>query len=197
MTLTNLWKKYGANYDWEFNDNSTSERETWIMNEDMEFFNRFSHMYLHGFKNLSDMFAEPATEHGITLDEFYILYDIAEAKGKIRLMDIAESHGVTRSAISRLIGRLLRKDYLYQEAEDHDRRNKVLKLTPEGARIEHEVFTELIQRNREWRQSFSLAKQYQTLNLVEEFMDKFVNEDASKQTKKTTYADTDLKRAEA
>ncbi|WP_158178956.1 MarR family transcriptional regulator, partial [Lactiplantibacillus plantarum] len=95
------------------------------MNEDMEFFNRFSHMYLHGFKNLSDMFAEPATEHGITLDEFYILYDIAEAKGKIRLMDIAESHGVTRSAISRLIGRLLRKDYLYQEAEDHDRRNKV------------------------------------------------------------------------
>ncbi|WP_242638426.1 hypothetical protein [Lactiplantibacillus plantarum] len=43
------------------------------MNEDMEFFNRFSHMYLHGFKNLSDMFAEPATEHGITLDEFYIL----------------------------------------------------------------------------------------------------------------------------
>lgn len=112
-------------------------------------------------------------------------------------MDIAESHGVTRSAISRLIGRLLRKDYLYQEAEDHDRRNKVLKLTPEGARIEHEVFTELIQRNREWRQSFSLAKQYQTLNLVEEFMDKFVNEDASKQTKKTTYADTDLKRAEA
>ena len=167
------------------------------MNEDMEFFKRFSHMYLHGFKNLSDMFAEPATEHGITLDEFYILYDIAEAKGKIRLMDIAESHGVTRSAISRLIGRLLRKDYLYQEAEDHDRRNKVLKLTPEGARIEHEVFTELIQRNREWRQSFSLAKQYQTLNLVEEFMDKFVNEDASKQTKKTTYADTDLKRAEA
>ena len=46
-------------------------------------------------------------------------------------------------------------------------------------------------------QSFSLAKQYQTLNLVEEFMDKFVNEDASKQTKKATYADTDLKRAEA
>lgn len=35
------------------------------MNEDMEFFNRFSHMYLHGFKNLSDMFAEPATEHGL------------------------------------------------------------------------------------------------------------------------------------
>ncbi|MFC6181746.1 MarR family winged helix-turn-helix transcriptional regulator [Lactiplantibacillus daowaiensis] len=165
------------------------------MNEDMEFFNRFSHMYLHGFKNLADMFAEPATEHGITLDEFYILYDIAEAKGKIRLMDIAETHGVTRSAISRLIGRLLRKDYLYQEAEDHDRRNKVLKLTPEGARVEHVVFTELLQRNRAWAQSFNLAKQYQTLDLVEEFMDKFVNENAGKQAEKASYAD--LKRAEA
>ncbi|AVK63968.1 MarR family transcriptional regulator [Lactobacillus sp. CBA3606] len=163
------------------------------MNDDMEFFNRFSHMYLHGFKNLADMFAEPATEHGITLDEFYILYDIAEAKGKIRLMDIAETHGVTRSAISRLIGRLLRKDYLYQEAEDHDRRNKVLKLTPEGARVEHVVFSELLQRNREWSQSFNLAKQYQTLDLVEEFMDKFVNEDASKTVEKPKY--TALKQA--
>ncbi|AVK61380.1 MarR family transcriptional regulator [Lactobacillus sp. CBA3605] len=163
------------------------------MNDDMEFFNRFSHMYLHGFKNLADMFAEPATEHGITLDEFYILYDIAEAKGKIRLMDIAETHGVTRSAISRLIGRLLRKDYLYQEAEDHDRRNKVLKLTPEGARVEHVVFSELLQRNREWSQTFNLAKQYQTLDLVEEFMDKFVNEDASKVVEKPKY--TALKQA--
>jgi len=165
------------------------------MNEDMELFNRFSHMYLHGFKNLADMFAEPATEHGITLDEFYILYDIAEAKGKIRLMDIAATHGVTRSAISRLIGRLLRKDYLYQEAEDHDRRNKVLKLTPEGARIEHVVFTELLQRNRAWSQSFNLAKQYQTLDLVDEFMDQFVNDNAGKQAEKANY--TSIKRAEA
>lgn len=165
------------------------------MNEDMEFFDRFSHMYLHGFKNLADMFAEPATEHGITLDEFYILYDIAEAKGKIRLMDIAETHGVTRSAISRLIGRLLRKDYLYQEAEDHDRRNKVLKLTPEGARVEHVVFSELLQRNRVWRQMFSSTKQYQTLDLVEEFMDKFVNENAGKQSEKTSFVEDN--RAEA
>lgn len=109
----NLWKKYGVNYDWEFNDNLISEREIWIMNEDMEFFNCFSYMYLYGFKNLLDMFVEFVMEYGIILDEFYILYDIVEVKGKICLMDIVESYGVMCLVILCLIGCLLWKDYLY------------------------------------------------------------------------------------
>lgn len=148
------------------------------MKDDMAFFERFSEMYLHGFKNLADFFAEPAAQHGITLDEFYILHDIAEAKNNIRLMDIADSHDVTRSAISRLIGRLLRRNYIFQEAEDHDRRNKVLKLTSEGSKIERTVYKELLERNNSWSATFDRDKQNQTLNLVSDFMSQFVNKTA-------------------
>jgi len=54
-------------------------------------------------------------------------------------MDIAASHHVSRSAISRQISILLKYDYVYQVANPADRRQKSLLLTEKGQDIDRQL----------------------------------------------------------
>ncbi|KIS02657.1 MarR family winged helix-turn-helix transcriptional regulator [Paucilactobacillus wasatchensis] len=149
------------------------------MDKDKELFDGFIQSYLFSLKYLQDFISAPAAEYGISFDQFLIMREVSDAKNEITLMDVAELHRVSRSAISRQISGLLNNDYVYQRIDPNDRRRKILKLTPEGKKVEAALLEIGLKRARQWKKIFGAKRLDQVLGFIKEFTQEVVTKEPS------------------
>ncbi|WP_137596883.1 MarR family winged helix-turn-helix transcriptional regulator [Paucilactobacillus kaifaensis] len=149
------------------------------MDEENQLFDAFIKSYLYSLKYLQDFISAPAAEYGISFDQFLIMREVSEAKGEITLMNVAESHRVSRSAISRQISGLLGKKYVLQQIDPHDRRRKILELTADGKKVEAKLMEVGLARARKWIEIFGVEKLGKVLEFIKEFTQEVVTKEPS------------------
>lgn len=128
-------------------------------------------VYLSSLKYLDNFISEPATQYGLSFEQYLILHTIVE-KENVSLMDIATDRNVTRSAISRQIKVLLQHDYIYQEASQSDRRRLYLHLTPTGEKVEREIYALITERFDKWITHYGIDQANAVLDFIKEFASK-------------------------
>lgn len=78
--------------------------------------------------------------HGISLNDFLILYHIAnEPDEKLRRTDLAEKIGLTASGVTRILSPLEKLGFVKKEVNTRDARVSYVKLSPAGKRILNEA----------------------------------------------------------
>jgi DNA-binding MarR family transcriptional regulator len=74
--------------------------------------------------------------HGISLNDFLILYHLGEAPDeKLRRTDLAEKIGLTASGVTRMLVPLEKSGLVRREVNSRDARVSYVKLAPGGKRI--------------------------------------------------------------
>lgn len=87
-------------------------------------------------------FDSKLNSHGISLNDFMILYHVGEAPDeKLRRTDLAEKIGLTASGITRILTPLEKLGLVRKEANSRDARVSYVKLAPAGKRILNEAIT--------------------------------------------------------
>ena len=76
------------------------------------------------------------SNHGISLNDFMILYHLGEAPDeKLRRVDLAEKIGLTASGVTRMLVPLEKTGLVRREVNSRDARVSYVKLAPGGKRI--------------------------------------------------------------
>lgn len=83
---------------------------------------------------VSSAFQRRVEACGVTVAEWVVLRELWDAR-ECRPGELAESLGLTRGAISKLVDRLVAKNLIARSAETADRRAHRLKLTQQGLRL--------------------------------------------------------------
>lgn len=139
------------------------------MNEEEKLFDTFISSYLYSLKYLQEFISAPAAKHGISFDQYLIMHEISQTPKSITLMDVAQLHRVSRSAISRQVSGLLKKGYVIQKTDGDDRRRKILHLTKTGKQVESTLFDAGIQRAHDWINLFGVERLQEILKFIQEF----------------------------
>ena len=85
---------------------------------------------------LSRKFDSRLSNHGISLNDFMILYHLSEApEEKLRRIDLAEKIGLTASGVTRMLVPLEKTGLVRREVNSRDARVSYVKLAPGGKRI--------------------------------------------------------------
>ncbi|KRK99483.1 regulatory protein MarR [Secundilactobacillus odoratitofui DSM 19909 = JCM 15043] len=127
-------------------------------------------VYIKSLKYLDSFVSEPAMKYNLSFEQYLILHDIAQ-KTNVTLARIADTRGVTRSAISRQIKVLLKLDYIYQQRDEKDHRRQYLHLTPRGRQIEEILARVATDRFGSWIDIFGEDKAVSLLEFIREFSD--------------------------
>ena len=89
---------------------------------------------------MAKRFDSKLSSHGISLNDFMILYQLGEAPDeKLRRTDLAEKIGLTASGITRMLLPLEKLGLVRREANSRDARVSYVKLAPAGKRILNEA----------------------------------------------------------
>lgn len=78
-----------------------------------------------------------AKSTGLSMSQFSILMQLHH-KGECGMSEISERFDVTIAAASQLVDKLVQAGYLERTEDPSDRRAKLLKLSPEGAKLVEE-----------------------------------------------------------
>ncbi|PWF99630.1 MarR family winged helix-turn-helix transcriptional regulator [Levilactobacillus bambusae] len=123
---------------------------------------------MNSLKYLDEFVSEPAREFQLSFEQYLILHTVAKQK-HVTLMDIASERRVTRSAISRQIKVLLKRDYIYQLPDETDRRRLYLKLTASGRKAEEEITKRVHDLFASWIETFGEDKAEWVLQFIQDF----------------------------
>lgn len=146
------------------------------MDENEELLDKAIDLYLSGLKNLGSFISEPSAEYALSFEQYLILKTIIK-EPKIKLMDIAEERGVTRSAISRQLRPLLNNHYIKQEADPEDRRRMFLISTAEGEKVAEHINALVQKRFAKWVKVYGKDRGRELLDLLEDFNKQIVQAD--------------------
>lgn len=135
----------------------------------MQLLDDYIDAYISTLKYLNEVVSEPAAEYGLSFEQYLIMHAIAESYDDITLTDIVEKRKVTRAAISRQIKMLMKKEYVYQETDCHDRRRQILRLTNEGKEVCEVVTNRVTNRWLSWEQAFGADRLQSFLDFVHDF----------------------------
>ncbi len=84
--------------------------------------------------HVSHAFARKIEAHGVTVAEWVLVREMWDA-GVVCPSQLAESVGLTRAAVSKLLERLCRKKLVVRSVSDEDRRYQTVELTAAGKRL--------------------------------------------------------------
>lgn len=84
--------------------------------------------------HVSHGFRRKVESHGATVAEWVVMRALLDSDG-VNPSELAESIGLTRGAVSRLIDRLVAKRLVSCRCERDDRRYQIVKLTAAGRRL--------------------------------------------------------------
>ena len=84
---------------------------------------------------VSFAFAKRLNEYEVTVAEWVILREMYSNKKTTSPSFVAETTGLTRGAVSKLIERLLNKELVTREEASDDRRFQEIRLTPKAIRL--------------------------------------------------------------
>ncbi|CAM3232230.1 MarR family winged helix-turn-helix transcriptional regulator [Lactiplantibacillus plajomi] len=132
-------------------------------------FDDFLRDYATVLRYMNQQIAAPLSEYHLTFDTFLIMHEIATSVRPILLMDIANSHHVSRSAISRQISILLKYDYVYQVSNPNDRRQKSLLLTEQGKEIDNVLTGAMQTIFSQWTKKLGKRRINSLLSLLGDF----------------------------
>ncbi|MCT0957086.1 MarR family transcriptional regulator [Weissella cibaria] len=145
----------------------------------MELLSQYIDAYLSTLKYLDEVVSEPAADYGLSFEQYLIMHSIADQDG-LTLTDVVERRHVTRAAVSRQIKMLLKKEFIYQEPDEMDRRRMLLHLTEAGADVERIVTKRVETRFDGWVESFGEDKAHKVLAFIRQFDDKVVSKTKAK-----------------
>lgn len=91
-----------------------------MMEKYQDFLTRFEHEF--------------RTRHGLTVNEFDVLIN-ARPESQVRHRDLLRSLVISRSALSRLLGKLEERGLVTQEPDPEDQRGVLVALTEEGRQL--------------------------------------------------------------
>lgn len=84
--------------------------------------------------HISHAFAQKVEAQGVTVAEWVLLREMLDA-GAANPSQLADTVGLTRGAISKLIERLCRKELVVRSSSDSDRRYQSVELTAAGKQL--------------------------------------------------------------
>ncbi|GEK28375.1 MarR family winged helix-turn-helix transcriptional regulator [Furfurilactobacillus siliginis] len=146
-------------------------------NADIELMQSYIEEYLYVGKYLNEFASGPASDYGISFDQWLIMNEIARSSDLLSVMDLADMHRVTRSAISRQVAGLLKLDYVYEKDDPNDRRHKTLHLTGTGRDVEAKLWDSAKDRFKSWIDLFGREEFQQALAFVRKFDEEVVRRD--------------------
>lgn len=132
---------------------------------------KYIHAYLSTIKYLNEMVAVPAAQYDLSFEQYLIMQGIAQHDG-LTLTDIVAKRQVTRAAVSRQIRMLLRKQYIWHEADVTDRRRMLLHLTKRGQEVERELTDRIECRFDSWLISLGEERATEILKYMIKFDEK-------------------------
>ncbi|ATF40683.1 MarR family transcriptional regulator [Weissella paramesenteroides] len=132
---------------------------------------KYINAYLSTIKYLNEMVAVPAAQYDLSFEQYLIMQGIAQHDG-LTLTDIVAKRQVTRAAVSRQIRMLLRKQYIWQEADVTDRRRMLLHLTKRGQEVERELTDRIECRFDSWLISLGEERATEILKYMIKFDEK-------------------------
>ncbi|QBO35648.1 MarR family transcriptional regulator [Periweissella cryptocerci] len=133
-----------------------------------ELLEKYIDAYLSTLKYLDDFVSQTAIEYNLSFEQYLIIREIAQRDG-LTMTDIVDERNVTRAAISRQIKMLLKRNYVYQEADANDRRRMLLHLTPDGKEAERIISKKVRERFNGWIDIFGQAKAEEILSFIQDF----------------------------
>jgi DNA-binding MarR family transcriptional regulator len=80
----------------------------------------------------------------ITMPQFFVL-ELVNRQGEAKMSDLAKFVNVTTAAMTGIVSRLVKNNYVIRVSEPDDRRVINIKLTPKGAK----VVREMVQKRKE------------------------------------------------
>jgi DNA-binding MarR family transcriptional regulator len=83
---------------------------------------------------ISTSFARALQEQGLSVAEWVALNQIGQGR-EVSGADLAASMGMTRGAISKILEKLLRKEWVTRAVSERDSRVQILSLTRQGRRV--------------------------------------------------------------
>ena len=98
-----------------------------------------------GYANLIKGPDDLLAAHGFGRAHHRALYFIARKPG-MPVSDLLRLLNITKQSLSRVLGELQAKDYVAQSVGQQDRRQRLLRLTPAGVKLEAELFERLRER---------------------------------------------------
>lgn len=132
---------------------------------------KYINAYLSTLKYLNDTVAEPAATYDLSFEQYLIMHSVAQHDG-LTLTDIVAKRQVTRAAVSRQIKMLLRKQYIWQEPDEMDRRRQLLHLTQRGKQIEMLLTSRIETRFEGWLAALGEERSVDVLRFMTRFDDK-------------------------
>jgi DNA-binding MarR family transcriptional regulator len=133
---------------------------------------KYINAYLSTLKYLYDTVAGPAATYDLSFEQYLIMHSVAQHDG-LTLTDIVAKRQVTRAAVSRQIKMLLRKQYIWQEADVMDRRRQLLHLTQRGQKIETILSERIEIRFEGWLLALGEERSVDVLQFMLRFDEKF------------------------
>lgn len=131
-------------------------------------------IYVSAIKYLEELVSKPTQEYGLSFEQFLILKEIYD-DNSISLKDIAAKRDVTRGAISRQAGVLIRNNYILQEIDPSDRRRMILHVTDDGQKVVEDLMPKISKRFYSWIDRFGEDKAKELLSLMTEFKEKIMD----------------------
>ncbi len=98
---------------------------------------RLIYVTAQDIKNFAEKILQPC---GLTLEQFHMLKNMSEGSGMSQ-RKLGELVNKTPANITRILDRLEAKSLVRRYNSPEDRRASVVKLTPEGQKLVHEVFS--------------------------------------------------------
>lgn len=102
---------------------------------------------------------------GLSRVEFVLIYNLALHDGATA-SEIAASTGFPKNTLSRAVNRLVAEGYLARGADENDRRQQVLTLTPKGRLVFDEALPRFVALEEEMLAPLSLVEREMLANLM-------------------------------
>lgn len=145
-------------------------------------FDEFLRDYANVFRYMNETITTPLNTYHLTFDTFLIMHEIGVSEEPLLLMDIANNHHVSRSAISRQISILLKYDYVYQVSNPKDRRQKSLLLTERGQAIDQKLIVAIQELFQTWTRKLGKRRINTLLGVLGDFSHQIVEPAYDKDT---------------
>ncbi|MGR3742468.1 MarR family winged helix-turn-helix transcriptional regulator [Companilactobacillus sp. DQM5] len=144
--------------------------------ENQQLLQDYIDIYVSAIKYIEELVSKPTQEYyGLSFEQFLILREIND-DSSISLKDIAAKRNVTRGAISRQAGVLIKNDFIVQEIDPNDRRRMILHLTEKGKKAVNELMPKIRERFSGWVDAFGKKKTQEMLTLMNEFKEKVMTD---------------------
>jgi DNA-binding MarR family transcriptional regulator len=101
-----------------------------------EYIERLQQIFLHTMRRISKQTTDCVPQ--LTGPQFYIL-QLLQKEGRITVSSLAEEMSVKPSAITAMIDRLLKQEYVIRERDEQDRRVVFIQIAEEGKKILEET----------------------------------------------------------